>query len=121
MTAQDVLKMAFDFGVLIQLKGDKLHLEAKEAPPNHLMAEIRHYKADLIALLAANDHYPKGAVESNPFNLDKYAHFVKCQHCEHLSLTGSCTKTNKRTMPEALREAQTYRHSHYRHRVINEM
>ncbi|HNP02778.1 MAG TPA: hypothetical protein PKN43_08410 [Agitococcus sp.] len=53
MTAQDVLKMAFDCGVLIQVKGDKLHLEAKEAPPNHLVAEIRHYKADLIALLSA--------------------------------------------------------------------
>lgn len=55
---------------------------------------------------ATNAHYPKSVVSVvHPLNvMDKYAHMVKCQHCEHLSLTGSCTKTNKRTMPEALRE-----------------
>ena len=63
MTAQDVLKMAFDCGVLIQVKGDKLHLEAKEAPPNHLVAEIRHYKADLIALLDTNNPHTKGEIK----------------------------------------------------------
>jgi|GEM_PF-6520074 len=106
MTAQDVLKMAFDFGIDIQVQGNNLRLNAKEAPPNHLVAEIRHYKADLIALLATNAHYPQGVVSVvHPLNvMDKYAHFVKCQHCDHLSLTGSCTKTNKRMMPEALRE-----------------
>ena len=40
MNTQEVLKMAFDCGVLIQVKGDTLHLEAKDAPPNHLLAEL---------------------------------------------------------------------------------
>ncbi|MBK6757840.1 MAG: hypothetical protein IPG70_09595 [Moraxellaceae bacterium] len=33
-------------------KGDKLHLEAKEAPPNHLLAELKANKSELITLLA---------------------------------------------------------------------
>ncbi|HNH44176.1 MAG TPA: hypothetical protein PK633_08805, partial [Agitococcus sp.] len=157
MTAQDVLKMAFDCGVLIQVKGDKLHLEAKEAPPNHLVAEIRHYKADLIALLAANDpvkneSYPPledgqlnrksadkqspknlgdalkteqttapnfrdtftptaetSAVEQQPpFSLNNYSHCVTCNQCEHLSLTGTCSRLGKRVNPQAMRECGSF-------------
>ena len=158
MTAQEILRMAFDCGVLIQVKGDKLHLEAKEAPPNHLVAEIRHYKADLIALLAANDpvkneSYPPledgqlnrksadkqspknlgdalkteqttapnfrdtftptaetSAVEQQPpFSLNNYSHCVTCNQCEHLSLTGSCKRLDKRVIPEAMRECDSFK------------
>ena len=145
MTAQEILRMAFDCGVLIQVKGDKLHLEAKEAPPNHLVAEIRHYKADLIALLAANDPHTKGDIkpvlrvvakselpkdgvktESNspmadgqlkrqsedkqqpPFSLNNYSHCVTCNQCEHLSLTGSCSRLGKRVIATALRECDSF-------------
>ncbi|MBK8325933.1 MAG: hypothetical protein IPL02_02345 [Moraxellaceae bacterium] len=58
MNTQEVLKMAFDCGVLIQVKGDKLHLEAKEAPPNHLLAELKANKSELITLLATKPHPP---------------------------------------------------------------
>ena len=63
MNTQEVLKMAFDCGVLIQVKGDKLHLEAKEAPPNHLLAELKANKNELLTLLAANDHCSKSVLE----------------------------------------------------------
>ena len=169
MTAQEILRMAFDCGVLIQVKGDKLHLEAKEAPPNHLVAEIRHYKADLIALLAANDpvkneSYPPledgqlnrksedkqspenlgdalkteqataqnfrdtftqieetsttgrltpmaetSAMEQQPpFSLNNYSHCVTCNQCEHLSLTGTCSRLGKRVNPQAMRECGSF-------------
>ena len=74
MNTQEVLKMAFDCGVLIQVKGDKLHLEAKEAPPNHLLAELKANKSELITLLATKAHPPmedgqhSPTVEATPLN-----------------------------------------------------
>ena len=74
MNTQEVLKMAFDCGVLIQVKGDKLHLEAKEAPPNHLLAELKAHKSELITLLATKAHPPmedwqhSPTVEATPLN-----------------------------------------------------
>ena len=40
MTALEVLKMAFDCGIDIQVQGDNLHLNAKQAPSNQLLAEL---------------------------------------------------------------------------------
>ena len=41
MTALEVLKMAFDCGIDIQVQGDNLHLNAKQAPSNQLLAELK--------------------------------------------------------------------------------
>ena len=66
MTAQEILRMAFDCGVLIQVKGDTLHLEAKEAPPNHLLVELKAHKSELITLLATKPHPPMEDGQHSP-------------------------------------------------------
>ena len=86
MTALEVLKMAFDCGIDIQVQGDNLHLNAKQAPSNQLLAELKQHKSELLLLLAANSHN------------------VTCNQCEHLTLTGTCQRLSKRVIPEALRE-----------------
>ena len=55
MTALEVLKMAFDCGIDIQVQGDNLHLNAKQAPSNQLLAELKQHKSELLLLLAANE------------------------------------------------------------------
>jgi len=106
MTAQEVLKMAFDCGIDIQVQGDNLHLNAKQAPSNQLLAELKQHKSELLLLLAANESYSplEDGQQQPPFSLNNYSHCVTCNQCEHLSLTGSCTRLGKRVLPQALRE-----------------
>ena len=116
MNTQEVLKMAFDCGVLIQVKGDTLHLEAKEAPPNHLLVELKAHKSELITLLATKAHPPmedgqhSPTVEATPHDfMERYAHMDKCQQCEHLSSTGQCTrKQGIKPIPDALRTCDKF-------------
>ncbi|MBH1971775.1 hypothetical protein FK216_12715 [Moraxellaceae bacterium AER2_44_116] len=43
------------------------------------------------------------------WSMDKYAHMVKCQQCEHLTLTGSCrVKPQIKPMPDALRNCTSF-------------
>ncbi len=42
------------------------------------------------------------------FNLDNYRHLVTCNQCEHLALTGSCSRLGKRVNPQALRECGSF-------------
>lgn len=42
------------------------------------------------------------------FNLDNYRHLVTCNQCEHLSLTGSCSRLGKRVIATALRECGSF-------------
>ena len=101
MTALEVLKMAFDCGIDIQVQGDNLHLNAKQAPSNQLLAELKQHKSELLLLLAANESY-------SPFSLSNYSHCVTCTQCEYLSLTGSCSRLGKRVTPQALRECGSF-------------
>lgn len=64
MTALEVLKMAFDCGIDIKVQGDNLHLNAKQAPSNQLLAELKQHKSELLLLLAANDPHPKGEAKT---------------------------------------------------------
>jgi len=98
MTAQEVLKMALDCGVMIKVQGDNLRLDAKLAPPNRLLAEIKQHKSELLTLLAANDH------DSN-----RYAHLITCQQCEHFTATGHCNvHPNYKPMIEAMRDCASF-------------
>ncbi len=45
----------------------------------------------------------------NSFVLNNYSHCVRCNQCEHLSLTGSCTRLGKRVLPQALRECGSFK------------
>jgi len=43
------------------------------------------------------------------WSMDRYAHMVKCQQCEHLTLTGSCRiKPQIKPMPDALRDCVSF-------------
>ena len=101
MTALQVLKMAFDCGIDIQVQGNNLHLKAKQAPSNQLLAELKQHKSELLLLLAANESY-------SPFSLSNYSHCVTCNQCEHLALTGTCSRLGKRVTPQALRECGSF-------------
>ena len=101
MTALEVLKMAFDCGIDIQVQGDNLHLNAKQAPSNQLLAELKQHKSELLLLLAANESY-------SPFSLNNYSHCVTCNQCEYLALTGSCSRLGKRVNPQAMRECGSF-------------
>ena len=101
MTALEVLKMAFDCGIDIQVQGDNLHLNAKQAPSNQLLAELKQHKSELLLLLAANEPY-------SPFSLNNYSHCVTCNQCEYLALTGSCSRLGKRVNPQAMRECGSF-------------
>ena len=49
------------------------------------------------------------AVEQQPpFSLNNYSHCVTCNQCEHLSLTGSCSRLGKRVIATALRECGSF-------------
>jgi hypothetical protein len=111
MTALEVLKMAFDCGIDIQVQGDNLHLNANQAPSNQLLAELKQHKSELLLLLAANESYsPLGdGQQQPPFSLNNYSHCVTCNQCEYLSLTGTCKRLDKRVIPEAIRECDSFK------------
>ena len=110
MTALEVLKMAFDCGIDIQVQGDNLHLNAKQAPSNQLLAELKQHKSELLLLLAANESYSplEDGQQQPPFSLNNYSHCVTCNQCEHLSLTGTCSRLGKRVNPQAMRECGSF-------------
>ena len=102
MTALEVLKMAFDCGIDIQVQGDNLHLNAKQAPSNQLLAELKQHKSELLLLLAANESY--SPLEDGQLNRQS----VTCNQCEHLALTGTCSRLSKRVIATALRECDSF-------------
>ena len=102
MTALQVLKMAFDCGIDIQVQGNNLHLKAKQAPSNQLLAELKQHKSELLLLLAANESY--SPLEDGQLNRQS----VTCNQCEHLALTGTCSRLSKRVIATALRECDSF-------------
>ncbi len=74
-------------------------------------------------IFSSSTHYPKSAVENvspqieelneknhvTVFSMDSYAHMVKCQQCEHLTLNGYCTiKPQIKPMPNAMRDCVSF-------------
>lgn len=55
MMAQDILKLAHQHGVLIQVKDGQLFLEADSEPPIELINLLKQHKPDLLAHLSAGD------------------------------------------------------------------
>ena len=56
--AIDLLRELSDAGGTVQLEGDMLRLSAPEPLPDNLRARLRQHKAEIVALLAANDDAP---------------------------------------------------------------
>ena len=55
MTAAAVLTRLHDLGVVVVARGESLALRPASAVPPALLAEVRLHKAEVLALLAAND------------------------------------------------------------------
>jgi hypothetical protein len=140
MTANDLYHDLILQGFSLSVNGERLTLSPSSQLTDELRTKIRSYKADLMALLATNDHYekiavsevcpkldapihyPKSAVENisphiedgqlTPMEevtptwlMDRYAHLITCQQCEHLTDTGYCrVKPLVKPMPEAMHD-----------------
>jgi hypothetical protein len=58
MTATEVLDRLEELGVTAWVYGEKVRLQPGSKVPSELMAEVRHHKADLLTLLAAEPAEP---------------------------------------------------------------
>jgi hypothetical protein len=144
MTANDLYHELIEQGFILSVNGERLTLSPSSQLTDDLRAKIRIYKADLMALLASNDHHekivasevcpkldapihhPKSAVENSrltqseetyphiedrppTWSMDRYAHMVKCQQCEHLTPTGYCrVKPQYKPIPEAMIDCASF-------------
>ena len=100
MTAYDLYHELIVQGFSLSVNGGKLDLAPSSQLTDNLRAQIRTYKADLMALLASNDHTPTA---------NRYAHLITCQQCEHLTLTGHCrVKPQYKPQPEAMRDCSSF-------------
>ena len=100
MTAYDLYHELIVQGFSLSVNGGKLDLAPSSQLTDNLRAQIRTYKADLMALLASNDHTPTA---------NRYAQLITCQQCEHLTLTGYCrVKPQYKPQPEAMRDCSSF-------------
>lgn len=86
--------------------GDVLKTEQTTAP------NIRDRLTPMAETSAVEQQPPLGDVSDErkiPFNLNNYRHLVTCNQCEHLSLTGHCSRLGKRVLPDALRECGSFK------------
>ena len=100
MTAYDLYHELIVQGFSLSVNKGKLDLAPSSQLTDNLRAQIRTYKADLMALLASNDHTPTA---------NRYAHLITCHQCEHLTLTGHCSvKPQYKPQPEAMRDCSSF-------------
>ena len=100
MTAYDLYHELIVQGFSLSVNGGKLDLAPSSQLTDNLRAQIRTYKADLMALLASNDHTPTA---------NRYAHLITCHQCEHFSTAGHCNvKPQYKPLPEAMRDCSSF-------------
>jgi len=63
MTADDLYHELIEQGFILSVNGERLTLSPSSQLTDDLRAKIRIYKADLMALLASNDHYENVVVK----------------------------------------------------------
>ena len=98
MTAADLYHELMEHGFSLSMANGGLAIAPASQLTDALRSEIRQHKAEIIFLLASNDHHPTATPS------DRYRHLVQCQQCEHLTFTGHCRmKTGYKPMPEAKR------------------
>ncbi|MCB1656767.1 MAG: hypothetical protein KDI39_00895 [Pseudomonadales bacterium] len=109
-------------GVQPQIEDGRLYRksEDKQSPENlgdvlkteYTAPNFRDRFAPMAESSAVEQQPPLGDVPTVerkiPFNLDNYRHLVTCNQCEHLSLTGSCSRLGKRVNPQAMRECDSF-------------
>ena len=99
MTAYDLYHELIVQGFSLSVNGGKLDLAPSSQLTDNLRAQIRTYKADLMALLASNDHTPTA---------NRYAHLITCQQCEYLAATGYCRVKPIKPLPDAMRDCASF-------------
>ncbi|HNC87148.1 MAG TPA: hypothetical protein PLT95_09625, partial [Agitococcus sp.] len=113
MTATDLYNDLVLHGFSLSVQGGNLILSPSSQLSQAQRLEIKQHKSELLLLLAANDPHPRGEIQpverKIPFNLDNYRHLITCNQCEHLSLTGSCSRLGKRVNPQAMRECDSFK------------
>ena len=111
-------------GVTLYLDGGALRYRAPKGKMTpDVIANIKTHKLELISLLATNDHYGKNtnnivsivreySRESDnisTWSMERYAHLITCQQCEHLTATGYCrVKPQYKPLPEAMRDCASF-------------
>lgn len=105
MTANDLYHDLIVQGFSLSVNGESLTLSPSSRLTDNQRAQIRTYKAELMALLASNDHTPTA---------NRYAHLMTCQSCAHLSANGRCkVKADYKPIPDA-------KHDCSRHQITPE-
>lgn len=100
MTANDLYHDLIVQGFSLSVNGGRLDLAPSSRLTDNLRTQIRTYKADLMALLASNDHTPTA---------NRYTHLNTCQQCEHFSTAGHCNvKPQYKPLPEAMRDCARF-------------
>ena len=67
MSAVEAIRVAEASGIRFGVEGADLVLEADLEPPEEVVNTIRHYKAEIIALLACSDHHGQPADRQSGF------------------------------------------------------
>ncbi len=98
MNALAILKEAERSGVHL-VAGDpgKLKYTGEPDALERLLPEIREHKADILALLAANDAAPPPLVYANPEALADTRR--TCQQCRNLAHNGRCMAAGRGELP----------------------
>ena len=81
---------------------DKLELVPASRLTDSQRTAIKQHKSELLLLLAANESYSPW--EDGQLNRQS----VTCNQCEHLALTGTCSRLSKRVIATALRECGSF-------------
>lgn len=120
-------------GVTLYLDGGALRYRAPKGKMTpDVLANIKTHKLELISLLATNDHDEKVVVnevstngenlkttakfsavnapeKAGAWSMDRYAHLITCQQCEHLTATGYCRgKLQVKPMLEAMHDCASF-------------
>lgn len=107
-------------GVTLYLDGGALRYRAPKGKMTpDVLANIKAHKLELVSLLATKNNI--NSIESivrksnresdniSTWSMDRYAHLVTCQQCEHLTLTGHCSvKPQYKPQPEAMRDCSSF-------------
>ena len=110
MTATDLYNDLVLHGFSLSVQGGNLILSPSSQLSQTQRLEIKQHKSELLLLLAANESYSplEDGQQQPPFSLNNYSHCVTCNQCEHLALTGTCSRLGKRVNPQALRECGSF-------------
>ena len=100
MNSLNLYQSLKSMGVELWVHGDKLRFAPQELITTDMLADIKTYKSELMALLAANDNLE--------LIKNRYQHLISCQHCEHLAVNAHCKISGVKMYPNAMRDCVSF-------------